>query len=105
MLAEFIVATALGIPVDGVREGWAAWDLTAPGGIRAEVKSAPYLQSWAQKELSRITFATPRTLAWDADGRGFAGVARTRPGVYSRRWTMSTRPRWTRWTSINGCST
>lgn len=51
-------------------------DLTAPGGIRAEVKSAPYLQSWAQKELSRITFATPRTLAWDADGRGFAGVAR-----------------------------
>jgi hypothetical protein len=34
------------------------------------------LQSWAQKELSRISFGTPRTLAWDADGGGFAGAAR-----------------------------
>lgn len=82
VLAEFIVATALGIPVDGVREGWAAWDLTTPGGVRVEVKSAAYLQSWAQKELSRISFGTPRTLAWDADGGGFAGVARRHAQVY-----------------------
>jgi len=82
VLAEFIVATALGIPVDGVREGWAAWDLTMPGGVRVEVKSAAYLQSWAQKELSRISFGTPRTLAWDADGGGFAGVARRHAQVY-----------------------
>jgi hypothetical protein len=51
-------------PVDGVREGWAAWDLTTPGGVWVEVKSAAYVQSWAQKELSRISFSTPRPLAW-----------------------------------------
>jgi hypothetical protein len=82
VLAEFIVATALGIPPGGVREGWAAWDLTTPDGIRVEVKSAAYLQSWAQKELSRISFGTPRTLAWDADGGGFAGAARRHAQVY-----------------------
>jgi hypothetical protein len=82
VLAEFIVATVLGIAVDGVREGWAAWDLTTPGGVRVEVKSAAYLQSWAQKELSRISFGTPRTLAWDADGGGFADVARRHAQVY-----------------------
>jgi hypothetical protein len=70
VLAEFIVATAQEIPADGVREGWATWDLTTPGGVRVEVKSAAYLQSWAQKELSRISFNTPKTLAWDADGGG-----------------------------------
>ena len=47
-----------------------------------EVKSAAYLQSWAQKELSRISFGTPRTLAWDADGGGFAGVARRHAHVH-----------------------
>jgi hypothetical protein len=82
VLAEFIVATALGIPAGGVREGWAAWDLTTPDGVRVEVKPAAYLQSWAQKELSRISFGTPRTLARDADGGGFAGAARRHAQVY-----------------------
>ena len=82
VLAEFIVATALGIPSGGVRESWAAWDLTTPDGVRVEVKSAAYLQSWAQKELSRISFGTPRTLAWDADGGGFAGAARRHAQVH-----------------------
>jgi hypothetical protein len=81
VLAEFIVATALGIPAGGVREGWAAWDLAAPDGVRVEVKSAAYLQSWAQKELSRISFGTPRTLVWDADGGGFAGAARSQHSI------------------------
>jgi hypothetical protein len=80
ILAEFIVAATLGLPVRGVREGWAAWNLTTPGGVRVEVKSAAH--SWAQKGLSRISFGTPQTLAWDADGGGFAGVARRHAHVY-----------------------
>ncbi len=82
VLAEFIVATALGIPTDGVRVGWAAWDLMTPDGVRVEVKSAAYLQSWAQKQLSRISFRTPKTLAWDADKGEFAGVAQRHAQVY-----------------------
>jgi hypothetical protein len=82
VLAEFIVATALGIPTDGVRVGWAAWDLATLDGVRVEVKSAAYLQSWAQKQLSRISFSTPRTLAWDADRGEFAGAVQRHAQVY-----------------------
>jgi hypothetical protein len=82
VLAEFIVATALAIPTDGVRESWASWDLTTPDGIRVEVKSAAYLQSWGQKGVSRITFNTPKTLAWDADGGRYADIAQRQAQVY-----------------------
>jgi len=82
VLAEFIVATALGISTDGVRESWASWDLTTRDGVRVEVKSAAYLQSWGQKELSKITFVTPKTLPWDADSGGFAAVAQRQAHVY-----------------------
>jgi hypothetical protein len=82
VLAEFIVATALSIPTDGVRVGWATWDLTTPDGVRVEVKSAAYLQSWAQRRLSRISFSTPKTLAWDADTGEFAGLAQRHAQVY-----------------------
>ncbi len=52
------------------------------GWCPVEVKSAAYLQSWAQKDYSRISFGTPVTLAWDADAGGFAGVARRHAQVY-----------------------
>jgi len=82
VLAEFIVATALGVPADRARRAWAAWDLTTPDGVRVEVRSAAYPQAWAQKGLSKISFGTPRTLAWDADGGWFADVARRHAHVY-----------------------
>ncbi|MBN2475131.1 MAG: hypothetical protein JXB62_11020 [Pirellulales bacterium] len=64
-LAEYLVAQALGVAEDAVREEWAPYDLTAPDGTRVEVKSAAYLQSWHQDRLSPITFRVPKTLAWD----------------------------------------
>ena len=81
-LAEFIVATALGISTGGVRDGGAVWDLTTPGGIRIEVKSAAYLQAWAQKQLARITFSTPKTLAWDPNTGEYSGVPQRHAHVY-----------------------
>jgi hypothetical protein len=81
-LAEFIVATALGIPTDGVRDAGAVWDLTSQDGVRIEVKSAAYLQSWYQKRLARITFSTRKTLAWDPDTGEFAAVAQRHADVY-----------------------
>ena len=41
---------------DGVRVEWDASDLTTPGGVRVEVKSAAYCQTWAQRRLSSIGF-------------------------------------------------
>ncbi len=69
-LAEFIVARALGISTDGVRDEWAAYDLITPGGLKVEVKSAASIQSWAHHKLSPIKFLTPKTRAFDpATGR------------------------------------
>lgn len=67
ILAEYIVARSLGLADKGVRDEWAAYDLETPSGVKIEVKSAGYLQSWYQKELSKITFRTPKTKAWDAE--------------------------------------
>lgn len=64
--AEFIVARALSIPTDGVRDEWAAFDLTTSDGLKVEVKSAAFVQSWHQARLSSISFLTPATRAWDA---------------------------------------
>jgi hypothetical protein len=66
-LAEFIVATALDVPTDGVRDEWGAYDLKTPNGVKVEVKSAAYVQSWAQSNFSTISFRTPRTRAFDPD--------------------------------------
>jgi len=67
VFAEFIVASALGIDLSLPRTEWAAWDLTSPEGIRVEVKSAAYLQSWTQKEFSKINFSIRLARSWDAD--------------------------------------
>ena len=55
VLAEYIVGTALGI-LKHVRIEWAEYDLLTHEGIKLEVKSAAYLQSWSQKRLSKISF-------------------------------------------------
>ena len=67
VLAEYIVAQALGIENKRVRDEWAAYDLETEDGIKIEVKSAAFIQSWYQKRLSTITFRTPKTRSWDAD--------------------------------------
>lgn len=67
VLAEYIVASALGMGHDGVREEWAPHDLTTPDGIHIEVKSAAYVQSWFQHRLSPISFGYRATLKWDPE--------------------------------------
>ena len=64
-LAEYIVACDLGV-ANGTRPGWNAYDLKTPEGIKVEVKSAAYLQSWQQKRalegvLRRTTHFTDGT--------------------------------------------
>lgn len=81
-LAEFIVAKALGICTDTVRDEWAAYDLVTPDGIKVEVKSAAYVQSWFQEGYSTIQFRTPETKSWDPDTNRQALEARRQADVY-----------------------
>jgi hypothetical protein len=81
-LAEFIVATALGSDVAGVRNDWDSVDLTTPSGLKIEVKSAAHLQSWFQARLSNITFQTPKTRAWDPATNLLSEESRRQADVY-----------------------
>jgi len=65
-IAEFIVAMDFGV-IDGVRNSWEPFDLTTKNGIRVEVKSAAYIQTWKQEGYSQINFAIRPTYGWDAE--------------------------------------
>jgi hypothetical protein len=54
VLAEYIVAKALGIR-DTKRVEWDPYDLEIDG-VKVEVKSAAYVQTWKQTQLSKIVF-------------------------------------------------
>ncbi len=60
ILAEFIVASALDL-TDKLREEWDEYDLCTKKGLKIEVKSSAYLQSWEQEKLSTISFNIPPT--------------------------------------------
>jgi len=64
--AEFIVATAISIDKTALREEWSAYDLETPDGIKLEIKSAAYIQSWFQRTLSKISFSIKPALYWDS---------------------------------------
>ena len=80
--AEFIVAHALGIDTSGVRDEWAAYDLDTPEGIKVEVKSSAYLQSWAQRRQSSVLFSVRKARAWDPDSNLQASVPGRMADVY-----------------------
>lgn len=82
ILAEFIVASALGINLDSVRDEWSAYDLQTPVGITVEVKSAAYIQSWSQQKPSIITFRIPCTQGWNAESNTYEQEFRRQAQVY-----------------------
>ena len=80
--AEFIVATALKIDLSVINDGWNAYDLTSPEGIKVEVKSAAYLQSWAQKDFSKISFSIRAARYWNSDTNEMAETPSRSSDIY-----------------------
>jgi hypothetical protein len=76
VLAEYLVACALGVE-SGTRTEWDAYDIRTRQGVKVEVKSAAYLQSWRQTKLSTITFGIQPAFGWDAK-TGESGTERKR---------------------------
>ena len=79
MLAEFLVARALG-DRRPFRAAWDHYDIETPSGIKVEVKSAAYLQSWPQKQLSQITFSSLTGRRWNPES-GYSGEREVRADV------------------------
>lgn len=80
VLAEFLVARALG-DQRPIRAAWDDYDIETPSGIKVEVKSAGYLQSWPQKRLSRITLGGLTGRRWDTE-LGYGGDREVRADVF-----------------------
>lgn len=57
LLAEYIVGMDLGV-TDKIRMEWSPYDLKF-NGLCIEVKSSSYIQSWSQKQFSKISFNIP----------------------------------------------
>ena len=64
-VAEFIVATALGVHKN-VRVSWDKFDLLSKEGIKIEVKTSGFIQTWEQKSLSKLVFGIAPTFGWDS---------------------------------------
>jgi hypothetical protein len=60
VLAEFIIASAIDT-LNSPREEWDTYDLETKNGLKIEVKSSSYLQSWKQTEFSKIMFGIKAT--------------------------------------------
>jgi hypothetical protein len=80
MLAQFLVAKALGDarPRD---DRWGNFDVLTADGSKIEVKSSGYLQSWKQKELSKIVFSGLKARSWAAE-TGYSADAEFRADVF-----------------------
>ena len=81
-LAEFLVATATNIDINVVRNEWSAYDLITPDGIKLEIKSAAYLQSWYQRILSTISFSIKLARHWDSTTNEVGLVPQRHADVY-----------------------
>lgn len=69
ILAEYIVGIAVRAKTvtlaDGIRDEWATHDLETGSGIKIEVKSSAYDQTWAQKRPSAPKFGIAPAEGWD----------------------------------------
>jgi hypothetical protein len=81
VLAEFLVAKAVGDP-SPLRNAWDNFDVTTPSGIRVEVKSSAYLQSWRQRDVSRLSFTGLLGREWSAVTNELAPERTLRADVY-----------------------
>lgn len=79
-LAEFIIKKALNLPED-VRREWDAYDLNYKG-LKIEVKTSAFIQSWKQDKLSKIIFGIQPTRAWNYDTNKFEGEIKRQADVY-----------------------
>lgn len=81
VLAEYIVATAIG-SVSNARKEWEPFDLQTRDGTKVEVKSAAYLQSWHQRNDTKIKFRIAPTKYWDSNEGVYMGPIRRQSDVY-----------------------
>jgi len=80
-IAEYIVAIACESDVK-VRVSWDAYDLSLKNGLKIEVKSSAFLQTWKQKKYSTPIFNIPQTKAWNSIENTYDSSRKRQADVY-----------------------
>ncbi len=80
-LAEYLVACAI-CKNKGSRNEWSPYDLETESGIKIEVKSSAYIQSWQQKEYSKIIFSIRSARPWDPETNNLAIEKKRQADIY-----------------------
>ena len=78
---EYLVALAVGA-ADKVQEEWAPYDVRSPDGIRIEVKTSGYIQTWQQQTLSTPRFGIGKSYAWSNETGTFSPAPQRSAEVY-----------------------
>jgi len=81
IFAEWIVSKALNSQ-SKVRSEWDKYDILTPEGIKVEVKTSGYLQSWGQNSLSKISFGIQPTRGWDHKSNTYEKEIKRQADVY-----------------------
>ncbi|MCB1045381.1 MAG: hypothetical protein KDC35_20735 [Acidobacteria bacterium] len=81
VLAEFLVAHAAGV-LDGVRDPWATYDLTTKKGLKLEVKSSGYLQSWRDTPGRQVSFTIAKSRIFDTEAGKYVGEPKRHADSY-----------------------
>lgn len=68
-LAEFIVSAALELDNEVCQKSTGSYDLKTSSGLKIEVKSSTYLQSWSADRIANIRFNIKPAIAWNAAER------------------------------------
>ncbi|MCZ2460417.1 MAG: hypothetical protein LC128_12435 [Chitinophagales bacterium] len=82
IFAEFVVGTAVEMDTKRVRDEWDAYDIKTNSGIKLEIKAAAYIQSWNQKNFSKISFSIKKAKYWDPNNGMSSDEARRYADVY-----------------------
>ena len=80
-LAEYMVACAVKSPAP-CRIEWDAIDVISEDGIKIEVKSSAYLQTWKQHRFSAIQFDIAPKNGWDSESNLFSETKCRSADVY-----------------------
>ena len=81
IVAEYIVTSAVG-DHSGIRQEWGSYDVITTGGIKVEVKSSAYIQSWSQSKYSGIQFSIRPTYGWKAATNEYSSEKIRQSDVY-----------------------
>lgn len=84
VLAEYLVGQALGVDMSTGRTEWAAWDLLTPEGVKVEVKTGAYIQSWtAPAKAYPVRYSGLLARSWvEGTAGSYTDTAEVRSDVY-----------------------